>query len=69
MKTPVVALFGPTSPERHLPPGENIKVIRHDLSCHPCYDAKCKTSKHQCMNQITANEVYLEVKKFLGALK
>jgi lipopolysaccharide heptosyltransferase II len=69
MKTPVVALFGPTSPERHLPPGENIKVIRRNLTCHPCYDAKCKTSKHHCMKEIAAQEVFLEVKKFMVAVK
>jgi len=69
MKTPVVALFGPTSPERHLPPGDKIKVIRRNLTCHPCYDAKCKTAKHQCMKEITANEVYLEVRSLLGAVK
>jgi ADP-heptose:LPS heptosyltransferase len=64
-----VALFGPTSPERHLPPGENIKVIRRNLTCHPCYDAKCKTSKHHCMKEIAAQEVFLEVKKFMVAVK
>jgi lipopolysaccharide heptosyltransferase II len=65
MKTPVVALFGPTSPQRHLPPAEQIRVICRDLSCHPCYQAKCKSARHRCMNEITANEVFLEVKKFL----
>ncbi len=65
MTTPVVALFGPTNPDRHLPPGERISVISKHQSHHPCYEPKCKKGKHQCMNQITANEVFLEVKKFL----
>jgi heptosyltransferase-1 len=65
MGTPAVALFGPTSPERHLPPADHIKAICRKLPCHPCYEPKCKKAKHVCMNEITANEVFFEIKKFL----
>jgi len=65
MKVPVVALFGPTDPMRHLPPADKLKVMRKELPCSPCYGTKCKLGTRICMNDITAYEVYLEVKKFM----
>ena len=37
VKTPVVALFGPTSPERTGPYGPGHIVIRTGIECSPCY--------------------------------
>ena len=62
MRTPVVALFGPTNPERHLPPADKMKVIcRRELPCHPCYSTTCKIKTHACMKDISAMEVFREV--------
>ncbi len=65
MDVPVVALFGPTSPERHLPPGRDIKVMTREMDCRPCYLPKCRSGVHACLKDITPYEVYLEVKKLL----
>lgn len=62
-KVPVVALFGPTDPRRHLAPAEDCILIKKDLECSPCYKPKCKTKK--CMNLITAGEVLEAVNKLL----
>ncbi len=43
----VIAIFGPTLPEKHLPPLKNCYVIRKNLKCLGCYKKKCKTLK--CM--------------------
>ncbi len=66
MNVPVVAFFGPTNPERHVPPAAHLKIIKKDLPCQACYLTECKHKKHACMVDITTNEVYAEVKKFLG---
>ena len=66
MRIPAVALFGPTDPGRHVPPADKIKVIRKEMPCTPCYSTKCKLGTQACMKDITANEVYLEVKKFMS---
>lgn len=55
VRTPLVALFGPTDPRRHLPPGRGHIVIRKDLRCSPCYKPTCRI--HQCMEEITVDEV------------
>lgn len=53
--TPFVALFGPTDPQRHIPPAKDYVVIKKDLLCSPCYKSKCKTKK--CMELIQPEEV------------
>ena len=54
--TPVVALFGPTSPERTGPYGEGHVVIRRGMDCSPCFRKACETL--QCMKSITVDEVF-----------
>jgi ADP-heptose:LPS heptosyltransferase len=63
--TPFVALFGPTDPRRHLPPGERWCVIQKADSCGPCYKSKCAT--RACMEAITPREVLKAVEAFLPA--
>lgn len=53
--TPVVALFGATSPRRTGPYGKGHIVIEKGLSCSPCFLRKCPEPR--CMEEIKANEV------------
>jgi lipopolysaccharide heptosyltransferase II len=57
--TPVVALFGPTAPWRTGPHGEGHQVLRHDLSCSPCFKRQCllEEDKKQCMKSISVDQV------------
>ncbi|MFA6355709.1 MAG: lipopolysaccharide heptosyltransferase II [Candidatus Omnitrophota bacterium] len=55
MKTPFVALFGPTDPEKHLPPSQDYAVVRRDLGCAPCYKPVC--SDIRCMREIAVEDV------------
>ncbi len=57
MGTPTVALFGPTDPRRHLPPGFKGQVIKRDVFCAPCYSATCRTVTHACMQRIAVADV------------
>lgn len=61
MSVPVVALFGPTDPKRHLPAGENIILLNKELPCQPCYKPECRDVK--CMEQISVDEVLEAVLK------
>jgi ADP-heptose:LPS heptosyltransferase len=67
MGVPVIALFGPTSPERHVPPGKGVNVMTKEMECRPCYRPTCRLggSTHACLKDITPYEVYLEIKKIL----
>ena len=55
MSTPFVVLFGPTDPDRHLPPSGNCAVVKRELGCSPCYKPVC--SDIRCMREITVEDV------------
>ena len=57
----VVAIFGPTSPERTGPYGKNHLVIRSSLSCSPCFKKRC--SDIRCMDSIKVEDVYNKIKE------
>jgi len=61
--TPVVALFGPTSPERTGPYGSGHVVIRAGLACSPCFRKVCDTL--ECMKSVSIDEVFQAVREQL----
>ena len=63
--TPTIALFGPTSPTRHGPYGENHEIIEKPVECRPCYKRKCirRDLPHLCMTEIDPNEVVARILK------
>jgi heptosyltransferase-1 len=73
LKVPVVALFGPTDPEKTGPYGwagsgsvrehDYLKVIRTSIPCRPCFKKKCKDPK--CMEEISVDTVLNEIKALL----
>ncbi|MBL7068438.1 MAG: glycosyltransferase family 9 protein [Candidatus Omnitrophica bacterium] len=62
--TKVLAIFGPTDPNKYGPLGKGDKVIKKELHCSPCEIAQCKF-KHECMKLITVDEVYETARKML----
>jgi heptosyltransferase I len=56
VKTPVIALFGPTAPWRTGPYGPGQSVLRRELPCSPCFRKTCPT--RECMEQISVEEVF-----------
>ena len=58
VKTPVVALFGPTSPRRTGPYGSEHRVLRRELPCSPCFKRTCRNSIHlECLKTIDPDTV------------
>lgn len=64
--TPVVALFGPTHPERVGPYGVQHAIIRAEhLDCLCCRKRSC--DHQRCMEEITTAEVFSRVMDFIGS--
>lgn len=57
VKTPLVVIFGPTSPEITGPYGEgSSKILHKDVGCEiPCYKLSCADNK--CMKAISVDDV------------
>lgn len=65
-QVPTVAIFGPT---RYLETSQwmNKKsvIVRHDMPCAPCMKRECPLGHHECMKNITSNEVIEAVKSLI----
>jgi heptosyltransferase-2 len=55
--TRVVAIFGPTDPRTTSPLGTGHVIIHTKDSCSPCLRRVCPEGHHNCMRQITAQDV------------
>jgi lipopolysaccharide heptosyltransferase I len=55
---PLLALFGPTAPERTGPYGQLPNVLRHPLPCAPCMSSDCHFAKPlECLRALTPETV------------
>ncbi len=66
--TPVIALYGPTSPTRTGPYGGNHTVLTSRLPCSPCFSRKCNISV-ACMRDISVDSVFEACKPCLGEVE
>jgi heptosyltransferase-2 len=70
---PLLALFGPTSPQRFGPWGARTRVIYHAYPCSPCrqkYFTECDPSprgRPACIEAITLDEVLAAAREVLAA--
>jgi len=63
IKTPVIALFGPTAPWRTGPYGLIHKVIRKSMACSPCFKRICPYGHNNCMKSISVDDVRISLVK------
>ena len=71
VKTPVVALFGPTVPEFGFGPrrASDVTLGRDGLTCRPCSrhgPEKCPLGHHRCMNELSVETVAAAVAAVLS---
>ncbi len=64
LRIPVVAIFGPTNPERTGPFHHPYRIIQKKVTCFPCKYRDCPLD-HKCMRIISVNEVFEISKGFL----
>jgi lipopolysaccharide heptosyltransferase I len=64
--TPVVGIYGPTSPLRNGPFHPADIVVSHVVPCGPCYKRSCEVYHQECMRLVTVNEVYQAVAQRLS---
>ena len=68
--TPVLGLFGPSSPSHHGPLGDGHVVLRTDIPCSPCGRSICINPNHlECLTSITVEDVVKKANEMLGGSK
>ena len=67
--TPLIAIHGPTDPALSGPVSPYATILRSDIWCSPCYQAKdtadCRFYTTQCMKNVTPDQVFAVVQKKL----
>jgi len=69
VKTPVIALFGPSDPAVWGPWGDGHVVIQKEVPCCPCPHRGCKMGEKNCMELISVEEVFEKVSEKLNKVK
>jgi lipopolysaccharide heptosyltransferase I len=64
---PVVALFGPTDPERNGPFYGRYRVVWGRAACAPCYKRRC--SRRDCMDAVNLDSVWEALLRFLEEIR
>ncbi|MBX3237430.1 MAG: putative lipopolysaccharide heptosyltransferase III [Nitrospiraceae bacterium] len=64
--TPVVALFGPTYPQRWGPRGGATEILYKGLDCRACFHPTCLRGDDSCLRQIGVGEVCAAADRLLG---
>ncbi len=64
--TPIVGLFGASTPERFAPRGAPSRVIWHRFDCSPCDQRHCERPHQSCMDAIGVGEVLGAVTELLS---
>ncbi|MCX7914359.1 MAG: lipopolysaccharide heptosyltransferase II [Thermodesulfovibrionales bacterium] len=63
--TPVIAIFGSTSPELTGPPKNGNVVLKANVDCSPCFRRSCIYNEIRCMLKITSEEVFAAIRQVL----
>ncbi len=65
--TPVISLWGSTSPKRSAPYGSEQYVLQSAIGCSPCYRRECPGVGTLCMKAIPSRAVIAQLESILGA--
>jgi heptosyltransferase-2 len=65
--TPVVVLFGSTSPVWTAPRGDAVAVLQHVVHCNPCFRRRCPTQL-ECFHGIAVEDVEARARSFLAGV-
>ncbi len=59
--TPLVAIYGSSTPDYTPPLGRKQSVLYLRLSCSPCFERTCPLGHYNCLRQISADQVLAAV--------
>lgn len=69
VRTPVVGIYGSTSPGAYPPLSDSRAICWRNTLCSPCYMNQCPYGHHACMKEITPQQVLGRISKLVGRLE
>jgi heptosyltransferase-2 len=61
LEVPQVAIFGSSDPNHTPPNSSKAKIISLHLPCSPCHQRECPLGHFNCLNQISAEQVFTAI--------
>lgn len=65
--SPLVALYGSTSPDFTPPLADRVKSLTTDIACRPCFKRRCPLGHKRCLTEITPERVYSSLQNLLSS--
>jgi heptosyltransferase II len=56
--TPLIAIYGSSTPDHTPPMSPSASIIKHDIACSPCFERTCPLGHFDCMMQLKPEQVY-----------
>ena len=63
LQKPLIAIYGPTSPNFTPPLTDNAHIVQIDVECGPCFQRRCPEGHHHCMKKISSEHVLTLISK------
>ena len=57
LQIPLIAIYGPTSPNFTPPLSDNSQIVQIEVECGPCFQRTCPEQHHKCMKEISGETV------------
>jgi heptosyltransferase-2 len=61
LNRPLIALYGPTSPEFTPPLSRDARILSVKVDCGPCFQRQCPHGHQKCMTQLGVDTVVNEL--------
>ena len=56
--TPLIAIYGSSTPQHTPPMSERASIVKLDMSCSPCFERTCPLGHFNCMMNLKPERVY-----------
>jgi heptosyltransferase-2 len=67
LQMPLIAIYGPTSPNFTPPLSANSQIMQIEVECGPCFQRTCPEQHHKCMKEISGTNVLSLIQKKMSA--
>jgi len=68
LQTPLIAVYGPTSPSFTPPLANNAYIEQIDVDCGPCFQRICPEGHHKCLRNISSQTISNKISLHLNTL-
>jgi heptosyltransferase-2 len=58
VNTPLVAVYGSTSPGYTPPLSQKVQIVHTDIECRPCFKRECPYGHLKCLRELQPNQVW-----------